>query len=85
MGSRPGLLITKKDALDSQPQVMKFTSCLLMVGGSLRVFRLLPPLKTGRHDIAESGIKHQNQIIWQIVYAVIYYMHIQMYNVISFS
>ena len=56
-----------------------------MVGGSLRVLRLLPPLKTGRHDIAKSGIKHQNQIIWQIVYAIIYYMHIQMYNVISFS
>ena len=28
--------------LDSQPQVIKFTSCLHMVGGSLR---LLPPLK----------------------------------------
>jgi hypothetical protein len=32
----------KKGALDSQPQVIKFTSCLLVVGGSLR---LLPPLK----------------------------------------
>jgi hypothetical protein len=32
-------------ALDSQPQVIKFTSCLPMVGGSLRVLRLLPPLK----------------------------------------
>jgi hypothetical protein len=29
-----------------------------MVGGSLRVLRLLPP-QTGRHDIAESGVKHQ--------------------------
>ena len=29
-------------ALDSQPQVIKFTSCLPMVGGSLR---LPPPLK----------------------------------------
>jgi len=28
-----------------------------MVGGSLRVLWLLP---TGRHDIAESGVKHQN-------------------------
>jgi hypothetical protein len=37
--------ITKKGALDSQPQVKKFTSCLPMVGGSLRVLRLLPPLK----------------------------------------
>jgi hypothetical protein len=35
----------KKGALDSQPQVIKFTSCLSMVGGSLRVLRLLPPLK----------------------------------------
>ena len=35
----------KKDALDSQSQVMQFTSCLPMVGGSLRVLRLPPPLK----------------------------------------
>jgi hypothetical protein len=35
----------KKGALDSQPQVIKFTSCLPMVGGSLRVLRLPPPLK----------------------------------------
>jgi hypothetical protein len=34
------LYITKKGALDSQPQMIKFTSCLPMVGGSLR---LLPP------------------------------------------
>jgi hypothetical protein len=27
------------------PQVIKFTSCLSMVGGSLRVLQLLPPLK----------------------------------------
>jgi hypothetical protein len=40
-------------ALDSQPQVIKFTSCLPRVGGSLRVLRLPPPLKTGRRDIAE--------------------------------
>ena len=35
----------KKGALDSQPQVIKFTSCLPMVSGSLRVLRLPPPLK----------------------------------------
>jgi len=35
----------KKGALDSQPQVINFTSCLPMVGGSLRVLRLPPPLK----------------------------------------
>jgi hypothetical protein len=33
----------KKGALDSQ--VIKFASCLPMVGGSLRALRLLPPLK----------------------------------------
>ena len=33
----------KKGALDSQPQVIKFTSCLPMVGSS----------KTERHDITE--------------------------------
>ena len=44
MGSRPALLITKKGALDSQPQVIKFTSCLPRVGGSLRVLRLPLPL-----------------------------------------
>jgi hypothetical protein len=35
----------KKGALDSQSQVIKLTSCLPIVGGSLRVLRLLPPLK----------------------------------------
>jgi hypothetical protein len=46
--------------------VIKFTSCLPRVGGSLR---LPPPLKTGRHDIAEIllkvVLKHQksNQIL----------------------
>jgi len=34
------LQITKKDAQDSQPQVIMFTSCLSMVGGSLQ----FPPL-----------------------------------------
>ena len=35
----------KKGALDLQPQVIKFTSCLPRVGGSLWVFWLPPPLK----------------------------------------
>ena len=35
----------KKGALDSQSQVIKVPSCLPMVGGSLRVLRLLPLLK----------------------------------------
>jgi hypothetical protein len=44
-GFVPGFVNYKKGVLDSQLQVIKFTSCLLMVGGSLRVLRLLPPLK----------------------------------------
>jgi hypothetical protein len=36
--------LAKKSALDSQLHVIKFTSCLPMVGGSLRVLRLPPPL-----------------------------------------
>jgi len=40
-----------------------------MVGGSLRVLRLLPPLKTGRHDIDEIllkvALKHQKSKINQ--------------------
>jgi len=46
-GFAPGFVNYKKGALDSQPQVIKFTSCLKlpMVGGSLRVLRLLPTLK----------------------------------------
>jgi hypothetical protein len=52
-GFAPGFVNYKKGTLDSQPQVIKFTSCFSMVGGSLGVPRLLPPLKTGRHDIVE--------------------------------
>ena len=58
---------SKKGAFDSQLQVIKFTSCLPMVGGSLRVLRLHSPLKTGCHDIAEILLKvvlsTKNQII----------------------
>ena len=41
-GFTPSFVDYKKGALDSQPQVINFSSCLLMVGGSLRVLRLLP-------------------------------------------
>jgi len=62
MGSRPALLITKKGALNSQPQVIKFTSCLPMVGGS----PASSTTKTGRHDIAEIllkvALKHNKSI-----------------------
>ena len=54
----PGFVNYKKGALDSQPQMIKFTSYLPMVGGSLWVLQLLPSLKqTGRHDIAEILLK----------------------------
>jgi hypothetical protein len=44
-GFATGFVNYKKGALDSQPQVIKFTSCFPIVGGSLWVLRLLPPLK----------------------------------------
>ena len=45
----------KKAAFALQPQVIMFTSCLPMVSSSFWV--LLPPLKTGCHDIAELLLK----------------------------
>ena len=45
LGLAPGFLHYKKGALDSKPLVIKITSCLPMVDGSLRVLRLLPPQK----------------------------------------
>jgi hypothetical protein len=45
---RARLINIKKGAFDSQPQVIKFTSCLPMVGGS----PASSTTKTGRHDIA---------------------------------
>ena len=56
-GFAPGFVKYEKGALDSEPQVIKLTSCLPMVGGSLRVLGLLPPLQTGRHDIAKTLLK----------------------------
>jgi len=44
-GFAPGFENYKKGALDSQPQVIQFTSRLPMVGVSLRVLRFLPSLK----------------------------------------
>jgi hypothetical protein len=40
-----GFVNYQKGALDSQPQVITFTSCLPMVGGSVWVLWLRPPLK----------------------------------------
>jgi len=45
LGSAPAIVNYKKGALDSQPQVIKLTSCSPMVGDSRQVLRLLPPLK----------------------------------------
>jgi hypothetical protein len=56
VGSRLALKITKNSALDTQPQVIMFTSCLPMVGG----FPGSPAsstTKSGRHDIAEILLK----------------------------
>ena len=39
------LCTLQNGALDSQPHVIKFTICLPMVGGSLRVLWFPPPLK----------------------------------------
>ena len=61
-GFASGFVKYKKGALDSQPQVIKFTSCLPMVGGSLRVLRLLPPLKLVAMILLKVALKHQNQI-----------------------
>jgi hypothetical protein len=44
-GFAPNFVDYKKGALDSQPQVIKFTSCLARVGGSQRIHRLPPPIK----------------------------------------
>ena len=61
----PGFVNYKKGALDSQPQVIKFTSCLPRIGGSLDS----STTKTGHHDLAEIllkvalNTKNQNQSI----------------------
>ena len=47
----------QKECTRLAAQVIKFISCLLMVGGSLRVLRLFSTTKTGRHDIAEILLK----------------------------
>jgi hypothetical protein len=52
----------KKDALDLQPQVIKLTRCLPMVGGSPASFTT----KTGCHDIAEILLKVALNTINQI-------------------
>ena len=60
-GFAPGFVNYKKGALDSQPQVIKFTCCLPMVSGSLRVFRLLPPLKLIAMILLKVALNTKNQ------------------------
>ena len=47
----------RNGALDSQPQLIKLTSCLLMVGGSLLGTPASSTTKTGRHDLAKNIVK----------------------------
>jgi hypothetical protein len=47
--------LQQKGALDSQPHMIKLTSCLPMIGGSPRVAS--STTKTGGHDIAEILLK----------------------------
>ena len=58
-GFAPSFVNYKKGALDSQPQVKKFTSCFPRIGGSLRVLRLPPPPWSPWYswNIVESGVK----------------------------
>ena len=55
--SRPAFENYKKGALNSQPQVIKFTSCFPMIGESFRVIQASLTTKTGHHDIAAILLK----------------------------
>ena len=66
VGSRMALYITKEGALDSQPLVVKFISCLSMVDGSLLGTPASSTNKTGRHDIAKILLKVTLNTINQI-------------------
>jgi hypothetical protein len=66
-GFTPSFVNYKKGALDLQPQVIKFTSSLPRVGGSLRVLRLPPPLKLVTiSDIPNIQIQKFMYRIWNI-------------------
>ena len=65
-GFASGVVNYKKGALDSQSHVIKFTSCLPMVGGSLRILPASSTTKTGPHDIAEILLKVALSTINQI-------------------
>ena len=54
-----GFVNYKKGALDSQPQVINFTSFLPMVGG---ILRLLPPLKPVATILLKVALSTINEI-----------------------
>ena len=58
----PGFVNYKKGALDLQPQVIKFTNHLPIVGGFLRVLRLLPPLKLVAMILLKVALNTKNQL-----------------------
>ena len=62
----PGVVNKKKGALDSQPQVIKLTSCLPMVVVAPPGTPASSTTKTGRHDIAEILLKVALNTINQI-------------------
>ena len=66
---RVGFANYKKGALDSQLQVIKFTSFFPMVGESFRVIQASATIKTGRHDITAIllCVKHNKIKITQLV------------------
>ena len=59
---RAGFVNYKKSALECESQVIKFISCLPMVGGSLQVLRLLPPLKLVAMILLKVALNTINQI-----------------------
>jgi hypothetical protein len=54
-------------ALNSQPQVIELTSCLLIVGSSFWVLQLLPPLKLVAMILLKVALNTKNQSINQKV------------------
>jgi len=61
-GFAPGFVDNKKGTLDSQPQVIKAYQLLAQGRWFSPGTPASSTTKTGRHDKAESGIKHQKSI-----------------------
>ena len=81
-GFAPGFVNYKKGALDLQQQVIKFTCCLPMVGGSLST-TASSTTKSGRLDMAEILLKvaliTKNQIIleaFKVIFLLCYFFFI---------